>query len=68
MAMDESYDNHYNFETTSYLTETSIDDTRRAEKPFEYSDAYFMVMGIPLNINERANALSFICYLITYKK
>lgn len=47
MAMDESYDNHYNFETTSYLTETSIDDTRRAEKPFEYSDAYFMVMGIP---------------------
>ena len=47
MSVDRGYYDHYNFETTSYLEENSIDDTRRADKPFEYADAFEVTMGLP---------------------
>lgn len=47
LSVDEAYYNYYNFETTSYLQENSIDDTRRTEKPAEYADGFFMMIGVP---------------------
>lgn len=47
MSVDGGYYNYYNFETTTFLEETTIDDTRRADKPFEYADAFEVTMGLP---------------------
>lgn len=47
MTVDDNYYSYYNFETTTFMEENSIDDTRRVEKPIEYSDAFIMTMGIP---------------------
>jgi hypothetical protein len=46
LSVEDNFYNYYNFETTSYLQENSIDDTRRTEKPFEYADAYLMNIGV----------------------
>lgn len=47
MTVDEAYYKYYIFETTTYIEEVSIDDTRRANKPIWYSDAFQMLMGVP---------------------
>lgn len=46
ISIEENVYKHYMYETTHWLSEVSIDDTKDVNRPVEYADAYLMMMGI----------------------